>query len=75
MDEPGPNAFLSFPVDELRPGNIEAEGVLGDIVICAQVARLQADAAGHEETDEIMLLATHGLLHLWKCRNRRQTCA
>lgn len=64
MDEPGPTDVLSFPMDELRPGNIEAEGVLGDIVICPQVARLQADAAGHEETDEIMLLATHGLLHL-----------
>jgi probable rRNA maturation factor len=64
MDEPGPTDVLSFPMDELRPGNVEAEGVLGDIVICPQVARLQADAAGHAETDEIMLLATHGLLHL-----------
>ena len=64
MDEPGPTDVLSFPMDELRPGNNEAEGLLGDIVICPQVARLQADAAGHSETDEILLLATHGLLHL-----------
>jgi len=64
MDEPGPTDVLSFPMDELRPGNTEAEGLLGDIVICPQVARLQADAAGHSETDEIFLLATHGLLHL-----------
>lgn len=64
MDEPGPTDVLSFPMDELRPGNVDAEGVLGDIVICPQVARLQADAAGHTESDEIMLLATHGLLHL-----------
>jgi len=64
MDEPGPTDVLSFPMDELRPGNTEAEGLLGDIVICPQVARLQADAAGHSETDEILLLATHGLLHL-----------
>lgn len=64
MDEPGPTDVLSFPMDELRPGNADAEGVLGDIVICPQVARLQSDAAGHSETEEIMLLATHGLLHL-----------
>ncbi len=64
MDEPGPTDVLSFPMDELRPGSTEAEGLLGDIVICPQVARLQADAAGHSETDEILLLATHGLLHL-----------
>lgn len=64
MDEPGPTDVLSFPMDELRPGNVDAEGVLGDIVICPQVARLQSDAAGHSETEEIMLLATHGLLHL-----------
>ena len=64
MDEPGPTDVLSFPMDELRPGNTDAEGLLGDIVICPQVARLQADAAGHSETDEVMLLATHGLLHL-----------
>jgi probable rRNA maturation factor len=64
LDEPGPTDVLSFPMDELRPGDVETEGVLGDIVICPQVARLQADAAGHGEMDEIMLLATHGLLHL-----------
>lgn len=64
MDEPGPTDVLSFPMDELRPGNADAEGVLGDIVICPQVARLQSDAAGHTEFEEIMLLATHGLLHL-----------
>ncbi len=64
MDEPGPTDVLSFPMDELRPGDPNAEGVLGDIVICPQVARLQADAAGHAEIDEVMLLATHGLLHL-----------
>ena len=64
MDEPGPTDVLSFPMDELRPGNPEADGVLGDIVICPQVARFQADVAGHTESEEIMLLATHGLLHL-----------
>lgn len=66
MDEPGPTDVLSFPMDELRPGTATepSEGLLGDIVICPQVAALQADAAGHTMMDEVMLLATHGLLHL-----------
>ena len=67
MDEPGPTDVLSFPMDELRPGSEEmlsAEGVLGDVVICPQVARRQAEVAGHEEINEILMLLTHGILHL-----------
>ena len=67
MDEPGPTDVLSFPMDELRPGSEEmlsAEGVLGDVVICPQVARRQAEVAGHEEINETLMLLTHGMLHL-----------
>ena len=67
MDEPGPTDVLSFPMDELRPGSEEmlsAEGVLGDVVICPHVARRQAEVAGHEEINEILMLLTHGMLHL-----------
>lgn len=67
MDEPGPTDVLSFPMDELRPGSEEmlsAEGVLGDVVICPQVARRQAEVAGHEEINEILMLLAHGMLHL-----------
>jgi len=67
MDEPGPTDVLSFPMDELRPGSEEmlsAEGVLGDVVICPQVARRQAEVAGYEEINEILMLLTHGMLHL-----------
>lgn len=67
MDEPGPTDVLSFPMDELRPGSDEnpaIEGVLGDIVVCPQVAGKQALAAGHETINEILLLVTHGMLHL-----------
>ena len=67
MDEPGPTDVLSFPMDELRPGT-EAEltpaGLLGDIVVCPAVAIVQAEAAGHEPINEILLLTTHGILHL-----------
>lgn len=67
MDEPGPTDVLSFPMDELRPGNeleLSASGLLGDIVICPQVAAAQALAAGHEAINEVLLLTTHGILHL-----------
>lgn len=67
MDEPGPTDVLSFPMDELRPGSEEAlspEGVLGDIVVCPQVAIKQAKDAGHEPIREILMLVTHGMLHL-----------
>ena len=67
MDEPGPTDVLSFPMDELRPGTDDAPtppGLLGDIVLCPQVAETQAEAAGHSTMDELVLLTTHGLLHL-----------
>ena len=67
MDEPGPTDVLSFPMDELRPGSAEhptAPGLLGDIVLCPQVAEAQAQTAGHTLMDELILLTTHGLLHL-----------
>lgn len=67
MDEPGPTDVLSFPMDELRPGTIDRPtppGLLGDIVLCPQVADAQAQAAGQSLIDELVLLTTHGLLHL-----------
>jgi len=67
MDEPGPTDVLSFPMDELRPGSedtLSPEGILGDVVICPQVASRQAVAAQHEEIKEVLMLLTHGILHL-----------
>jgi probable rRNA maturation factor len=67
MDEPGPTDVLSFPMDELRPGTEDAmtpAGLLGDIVLCPQVAVAQAETAGHSPLDEMLLLTTHGILHL-----------
>ena len=67
MDEPGPTDVLSFPMDELRPGTEDAPtpaGLLGDIVLCPQVAEGQAETAGHSTLQELLLLTTHGILHL-----------
>lgn len=67
MDEPGPTDVLSFPMDELRPGGADEPtpaGLLGDVVLCPEVAVVQAAAAGHSTTEELLLLTTHGILHL-----------
>lgn len=67
MDEPGPTDVLSFPMDELRPGTDEAPtppGLLGDIVLCPEVAEAQARQNGQSTEDELQMLTTHGLLHL-----------
>lgn len=78
LGEPGPTDVLAFPMDELRlppPGGSNSEhggagdpaaipGLLGDVVLCPQVAAEQAVKAGHQVTDELDLLCTHGILHL-----------
>jgi probable rRNA maturation factor len=73
MGEPGPTDVLAFPMDELRPstgsGRQENDApadpaLLGDVVLCPQVAAAQAAEAGHDTRDELELLCTHGILHL-----------
>lgn len=73
MEKEGPTDVLAFPMDELRPGLVDddpEEGVLGDLVLCPQVAERQADEArakgqaGYSTVDEIDLLTVHGILHL-----------
>ena len=67
LDLPGPTDVMSFPMDELRPGTEDEQtppGTLGDVVLCPQVAAKQALEAGHSTVEELLLLTTHGILHL-----------
>jgi probable rRNA maturation factor len=76
MGEDGPTDVLAFPMDELGlppPGGSQAEHgtddeaaetLLGDVVLCPQVAIEQAGKAGHSVQNELELLCTHGILHL-----------
>jgi probable rRNA maturation factor len=77
MEEPGPTDVLSFPMDELRPHSIagpnrtrgrdedDSEPVLlGDVVLCPQVAAAQAKQHGQSTQAELELLTVHGVLHL-----------
>ena len=78
MDEPGPTDVMAFPMDELdlrgsrgvQHGSRSEEQddalpvMLGDVVLCPEIAERQAREAGHGTADELHLLTTHGVLHL-----------
>jgi probable rRNA maturation factor len=78
LGEPGPTDVLAFPMDELRPpppGSDRGDragaadpgpepGLLGDVVLCPEVATEQAREAQHTMAEELELLCTHGILHL-----------
>jgi probable rRNA maturation factor len=78
MGEEGPTDVLAFPMDELRPpppGSDRHErsraaepdsepAVLGDVILCPEVATEQAGEAERPVTDELEMLCTHGILHL-----------
>ena len=67
MGKEGPTDVLAFPMDELRPGLVNEEleeGVLGDLVLCPDIAAKQGETAGHGTEAEIELLTVHGILHL-----------
>ncbi len=56
LGEPGPTDVLSFPQDEKGPARL-----LGDVVICPDVAARQSD----DLERELGLLVVHGILHLF----------
>ena len=78
MGEEGPTDVLAFPMDELRPpppgsdrgdrsraADPDSEPtVLGDVILCPEVATEQAREAQRPVTDELEMLCTHGILHL-----------
>ncbi len=70
MGSDGPTDVLAFPMDEGSvdhgPGEAGAgePALLGDIVLCPEVAAKQAVTAGHTTADELHLLTVHGVLHL-----------
>ena len=68
MDElrpPGPPHLGGTHGDRTGPDGPESSpALLGDIVLCPQVAAEQAREAQHSTAEELELLCTHGLLHL-----------
>lgn len=77
MGEDEPTDVLAFPMDELEPYGRGSEPtdtlpvILGDVVLCPQIAAAQAErvrqerpASAHTTQDELDLLTVHGILHL-----------
>ena len=68
IDEP--TDVLSFPIDDLVPGeppSVESTGpplLLGDVVIAPDFIARQAATNGVPESDELALMVVHGVLHL-----------
>lgn len=63
----GPTDVLSFPLDELTEGDDGPEhsgALLGDVIICPQVAIDQARDADHSVLFEMQTLLVHGILHI-----------
>lgn len=64
MGKEGPTDVLAFPIDlpgESRPGE---PAILGDVVLCPEIAAAQAPEHGVAPEAEVELLVVHGLLHL-----------
>ena len=55
-----PTDVLSFPA----PDFYQAQGYIGDLVLCAPVVFLQALSVGQTWQQEVHVLMVHGLLHL-----------
>ncbi|MGA8116945.1 MAG: rRNA maturation RNase YbeY [Actinocatenispora sp.] len=74
MGGDGPTDVLAFPMDEVGTGidrgpsapgvDVSEPAMLGDIVLCPEVAAKQAATAGHPTADEMHLLTVHGVLHI-----------
>jgi probable rRNA maturation factor len=61
MGADGPTDVLAFPIDGLVTDQTSGPVVIGEVVICPEVARAKQKSDIDEELD---LLAAHGVLHL-----------
>ena len=66
MGKNGPTDVLSFPLDAADDecGDPDVPVLLGDVVVCPDVAREQAPDHAGTLDDELALLVVHGVLHV-----------
>lgn len=59
-----PTDVLSFSMAEEKPFFVSPVSLLGDVLICPEVAMENARKFGQSFEDELALLVVHGVLHL-----------
>lgn len=64
MGGDGPTDVLAFPMDAPGESLGGEPSILGDVVLCPDVAAAQAEEHGVSEHAELELLLAHGILHL-----------
>lgn len=70
LGDSGPTDVLSFPIDGPEPpvgdpgDRSEGDWLVGDVVVCPEVASAQAAGHAGDLPSELALLVTHGGLHL-----------
>jgi probable rRNA maturation factor len=58
-----PTDVLAFAMREGEGGHLQ-EGILGDVVVSVDTARIQAARVGRDVMSEVTMLLAHGVLHL-----------
>ncbi len=64
LGKDGPTDVLAFPIDEPGESPPDTPAILGDVVLCPEIAHEQAAGFGRTPADELRLLTVHGILHL-----------
>tara|TARA_B100001123_G_scaffold92997_1_gene107057 strand:- start:56 stop:607 length:552 start_codon:yes stop_codon:yes gene_type:complete len=64
LSKKGPTDVLAFPIDDPNSETDSTIYLMGDVCICPEVATEQAKEKDLKFEDEMILLLTHGILHL-----------
>lgn len=59
-----PTDVLAFPMMDGDDTEDESGPLLGDVVICPEIAQRNAERIGHSLSEELGVLVVHGTLHL-----------
>lgn len=70
IDEP--TDVLSFAMSEDKSSFVSPVLILGDVLICPEVAAQNAREFGHSFDEELSLLIVHGVLHLLGYRDESE---
>lgn len=67
-----PTDVLSFSMREGKSSFVSPVSILGDVLVCPEVAAQNARKFGHSFDEELSLLVVHGVLHLLGYRDESE---